>query len=62
MYGFHKSRKDTSKSIFSHPSFQKDRSDLLPLIKRKVKNNDKPLKTPVKKNISAHQNTSKTKI
>jgi hypothetical protein len=39
MYGFHKSRKDHSKSVFSHPLFLKDREDLLPSIKRKIKQN-----------------------
>jgi hypothetical protein len=48
MYGFHKSRKDCSKSIFSHPNFIKDRSDLLPTIKRKIKSTDGLLKTPKK--------------
>ena len=37
MYGFHKSRKDQSKSIFSHENFIKNRKDLLPLVKRKIK-------------------------
>jgi hypothetical protein len=44
MYGFHKSRADHSKSVFSHPLFLKDReyylplfSDLLISIKRKIK-------------------------
>jgi hypothetical protein len=37
MYGFHKSRKEHSKSVFSHPFFQKNREDLLCEIKRKIK-------------------------
>lgn len=49
MYGFHKSRKDNSKSIFSHPNFIKGRYDLLPTIKRKIKINESTLETPSKK-------------
>ena len=41
MYGFHKSRKDPSKNIFSHENFQRGREDLLPLVKRKIKNEEK---------------------
>lgn len=37
MYGFHKSRRDTTKSVFSHSHFQKERTDLLKEIKRKNK-------------------------
>lgn len=37
MYGFHKSRKDNSKCIFSHENFLKGREDLLIVIKRKIK-------------------------
>jgi hypothetical protein len=44
MYGFHKSRADHSKSVFSHPLFLRDREyylhlfrDLLITIKRKIK-------------------------
>ena len=44
MYGFHKSRADHTKSVFSHPLFLKDREyhhhlfrDLLISIKRKIK-------------------------
>lgn len=44
MYGFHKSRADHTKSVFSHPLFLKDREyhlhlfrDLLINIKRKIK-------------------------
>lgn len=44
MYGFHKSRADHTKSVFSHPLFLKDREyllhlfrDLLITIKRKIK-------------------------
>jgi hypothetical protein len=48
MYGFHKSRKDNSKCIFSHPNFIKDREDLLSSIKRKIKNVEYQAKTPSK--------------
>ncbi len=52
MYGFHKSRKEHSKSVFSHPLFQKNREDLLCEIKRKIKLNEEEdieeCKTPVK--------------
>lgn len=48
MYGFHKSRKDSSKSIFSHPNFLKGREDLLLTIKRKIKLPGGVLKTPKK--------------
>lgn len=52
MYGFHKSRKEHSKSVFSHPLFLKDREDLLCEIKRKIKNNEddeqEKFETPVK--------------
>jgi hypothetical protein len=41
MYGFHKSRKDPSKNIFSHPNFQKGRADLLQSVRRKLKNEEK---------------------
>ena len=41
MYGFRKSRKDPSKNVFSNPSFIKDRTDLLPFVRRKVKFDDK---------------------
>ena len=63
MYGFHKSRADHSKSVFSHPSFIKDREyihqlfrDLLITIKRKIKGkveskNDTHPETPIKKRI-----------
>ena len=37
MYGFHKSRKDPSKNIFSHPFFLRGNPQLLPLVKRKIK-------------------------
>lgn len=52
MYGFHKSRKEHSKSVFSHPLFQKNREDLLCEIKRKIKLNEEEgaekCETPVK--------------
>lgn len=48
MYGFHKSRKDNSKSIFSHPNFIKGREDLLPTIKRKIRGAEDIIKTPQK--------------
>lgn len=37
MYGFHKSRKDPSKNIFSHPFFLRGQPQLLHLVKRKIK-------------------------
>lgn len=37
MYGFHKSRKDPSKNIFSHPFFLRSQPQLLHLVKRKIK-------------------------
>ena len=52
MYGFHKSRKEHSKSVFSHPLFQKNRDDLLCEVKRKIKINEEEeiekCETPVK--------------
>jgi hypothetical protein len=41
MYGFHKSRKDPSKNIFSHPFFLRGQAQILHLVKRKIKNEDK---------------------
>jgi hypothetical protein len=38
MYGFQKSRREPAQFIFSHPFFLKNREDLLPLVRRKVKN------------------------
>lgn len=38
MYGFHKSRREPAKLIFSHPCFVQDREDLLVQVKRKLKN------------------------
>ena len=58
MYGFHKSRKDPSKNIFSHPFFLRAQPQILHLVKRKIKNEDKmdeenkapvPPSTPAKK-------------
>jgi HSF-type DNA-binding len=37
MYGFHKSRKDPTQLVFSHPNFQQNRQDLLRQVRRKVK-------------------------
>lgn len=37
MYGFHKSRKDPTKFIFSHPAFMQDREELLVQVRRKIK-------------------------
>lgn len=37
MYGFHKSRKDPTKNIFSHPNFVQGKAELLMNIKRKIK-------------------------
>lgn len=48
MYGFHKSRKDNSKCIFSHENFLKGREDLLIVIKRKIKDSEISIKTPMK--------------
>jgi hypothetical protein len=41
MYGFHKSRKDPSKNIFSHPFFLRSQPHLLPLVRRKIKNEER---------------------
>ena len=41
MYGFHKSRKDPSKNIFSHPFFLRGQAQILHLVKRKIKNEEK---------------------
>ena len=41
MYGFHKSRKDPTKNIFSHPCFLKNHPQLLPQVRRKIKNEEK---------------------
>jgi hypothetical protein len=41
MYGFHKSRKDPTKNIFANPYFMKGREELLPMVRRKVKNEEK---------------------
>jgi hypothetical protein len=41
MYGFHKSRKEPNKLIFSHPAFLEGRDDLLPSVRRKIKNEDR---------------------
>ena len=52
MYGFHKSRNDHTKCVFSHPSFLRDREDLLITIKRKIKMREElppPPSTPVKR-------------
>jgi hypothetical protein len=48
MYGFHKSRKDNAKCIFSHPDFLKGQDRLLPRIKRKIKNTLGNTRTPHK--------------
>jgi heat shock transcription factor 1 len=40
MYGFHKSRKDPTKNIFSHPYFLRAQPHLLPQVKRKIKADD----------------------
>ena len=53
MYGFHKSRKDPSKNIFSNEHFQKGRPDLLHLVRRKAKQEGKN-----DENIPSHQETS----
>lgn len=60
MYGFHKSRADHTKSVFSHPLFLKDREyyhllfrDLLISIKRKIKGK------PEQENIENHQTPQK---
>lgn len=41
MYGFHKSRKDPSKNIFSHPFFLRGQPQILHLVKRKIKAEEK---------------------
>jgi hypothetical protein len=41
MYGFHKSRKDPSKNIFSHPFFLRGQQQILHLVKRKIKSEEK---------------------
>jgi hypothetical protein len=38
MYGFHKSRREPTKLIFSHPCFLQGRDDLLAMVRRKLKN------------------------
>lgn len=37
MYGFHKSRKEPTKNIFSHPNFVKGKPELLLNVRRKLK-------------------------
>jgi len=37
MYGFHKSRKEPTKNIFSHPNFVKGKPELLINVRRKLK-------------------------
>jgi hypothetical protein len=61
MYGFHKSRKDTAKSVFSHPNFEKDPQDLLLQIHRKSHTVTPSPKTPTKKIQSRMLSTSKRK-
>ena len=61
MYGFHKSRKDTAKSVFSHPNFQKDRQDLLLQIHRKSRTPTPHPKTPTKKTPPPNKPTPNTK-
>ena len=66
MYGFHKSRADHSKSVFSHPSFLKGREDLLIQIRRKIKGKlegkpDSTLETPIKKRPEIELHTTATK-
>ena len=46
MYGFHKSRKDPSKNIFSHPFFLRGQPQLLHLVRRKIKNDEKQDEEP----------------
>lgn len=41
MYGFHKSRREPSRLIFSHPFFLQGREDLLTSVKRKLKGDEK---------------------
>ena len=68
MYGFHKSRKETTKSVFYHPDFIKGRSDLLGLIKRKVRPSQNELQVQqtcpsnneikdIVQELTTHQNT-----
>jgi len=63
MYGFHKSRKDPSKNIFSHPCFLKSCPQILHQVRRKIKNeekNDEEVKqTPAKRaNIENEEPTA----
>jgi hypothetical protein len=37
MYGFHKSRKEPAKNIFSHPHFQQAHPEWLSLVRRRPK-------------------------
>ncbi len=37
MYGFHKSRKEPTKNIFSHPNFVMGKPELLINVRRKLK-------------------------
>ena len=46
MYGFHKSRKEPTKNIFSHPYFIKDHADLLTQVRRKIKEENETPRKP----------------
>lgn len=71
MYGFHKARHDSSKCVFSHPLFRRDHPELLPTIKRKLKNKEEGadqieqkeineiIVTPNKKRSSQEQTAAK---
>lgn len=66
MYGFHKSRNELTKSVFSHPLFHRDRPDLLITIKRKIKGKqeqeeekpEQPAQTPQKKRQQQQSETT----
>lgn len=46
MYGFHKSRKEPTKNIFSHPNFLKGKPELLVNVRRKLKEEKSDENTP----------------
>ena len=50
MYGFHKSRKEPTKNIFSHPNFLKGKPELLINVRRKLKEDKNDENTPAPAN------------
>jgi hypothetical protein len=50
MYGFHKSRKEPTKNIFSHPNFLKGKPELLINVRRKLKEDKNDENTPAPTN------------